>query len=202
MNPIREFSGRCVVLSMDDIDTDQIIPARFLTTVGQTGLGVSLFADWRYNDDGAPKRDFPLNDPAAAGAEILVAGRNFGCGSSREHAVWALQGAGFRAVIATSFADIFRRNALTNGLLPIQVTTPVWKRIVTASRRPGGAVVRVDLPAEEVTLGDGAAVHFDVDPFSKECLVRGVDELALLLDESDAIGAYEANNPSSLRLDL
>jgi len=202
MNPIREFSGRCVVLPVDDVDTDQIIPARFLKTVGQTGLGARLFADWRYNDDGSPKSDFPLNDPAAAGAAVLVAGRNFGCGSSREHAVWALHGAGFRAVISTSFADIFRRNALTNGLLPITVTASVWNRLVSESRRPEGAIVTVDLPRQELTLPDSSAVHFDIDPFAKECLVRGVDELELLLNESDAIDAYEANNPPSLRLDV
>jgi len=202
MNPIREFSGRCVVLPVDDVDTDQIIPARFLKTVGQTGLGARLFADWRYNDDGSPKSDFPLNDPAAAGAAVLVAGRNFGCGSSREHAVWALHGAGFRAVISTSFADIFRRNALTNGLLPITVTASVWNRLVSESRRPEGAIVTVDLPQQELTLPDSSAVHFDIDPFAKECLVRGVDELELLLNESDAIDAYEANNPPSFRLDV
>ncbi|HET9985004.1 MAG TPA: 3-isopropylmalate dehydratase small subunit, partial [Longimicrobiales bacterium] len=148
MEPFRRFTSRAVALPVESIDTDQIIPARFLTTTGKDGLGEALFADWRYGPNGAPRPDFPLNRPDAAGAQILVAGDNFGCGSSREHAPWALLGWGFRAVVSTSFADIFRNNALGNGLLPIQVSREAHARILELLATRPDAELAVDLEAQ------------------------------------------------------
>jgi 3-isopropylmalate/(R)-2-methylmalate dehydratase small subunit len=188
MDPFRVLTGRTVVLPLDDVDTDQIIPARFLKGTTRTGLGQGLFADRRYAADGTPRADFPLNRPEAAGAPVLVTGRNFGCGSSREHAVWALMDQGFRAVIAPSFADIFRGNALKNGLLPIAVPAPVHARLAAAE----GASVTVDLRAQEVTLPDATHVRFAVDPFARHCLLEGIDELSFLLGQEKAIAEYES----------
>jgi 3-isopropylmalate/(R)-2-methylmalate dehydratase small subunit len=188
MDPFRVLTGRTVVLPLDDVDTDQIIPARFLKGTTRTGLGQGLFADRRYAADGTPRADFPLNRPEAAGAPVLVTGRNFGCGSSREHAVWALMDQGFRAVIAPSFADIFRGNALKNGLLPIAVPAPVHARLAAAE----GVSVTVDLRAQEVTLPDATHVRFAVDPFARHCLLEGIDELSFLLGQEKAIAEYES----------
>ena len=187
-DPIRLVTGRSVVLKATDIDTDQIIPARFLTGTTRDGLGRRLFADWRYRADGAPIADFALNRPEAQGATVLVAGDNFGCGSSREHAVWALADYGFRAVLSTKFADIFRSNALKNGLLPIALDGASHARFAAA----GGAEVTVDLAAQTVRLPDGFEARFAVEPFAKYCLLHGVDELEFLLRGEDAIAAYEA----------
>jgi 3-isopropylmalate/(R)-2-methylmalate dehydratase small subunit len=195
MEPFRVLTGRTVVLPMDDVDTDQIIPARFLKGTTRAGLGRSLFADRRYAADGSPRPEFPLNRPEAAGATVLVAGRNFGCGSSREHAVWALTDHGFRAVIAPSFADIFRGNALKNGLLPVAVPAEVHARLSAAP----GASVTVDLQAQEVALPDGARVRFPVDPFARHCLLEGIDELAFLLGQEGAIAAYESRPLESIQ---
>jgi len=173
----------------DDIDTDQIIPARFLTTTTKLGLGKNLFTDWRYNSDGSPRPDFVLNTEAAIGAEIMVAGRNFGCGSSREHAPWALLDFGIRAVISTEIADIFRSNSLKNGLIPIIVDqdTHAW-----LSERPG-AELTIDLESSTIELPDGRRVEFPIDAFSRYCLMNGLDQLGYLLDNEAAIQAYEAS---------
>jgi 3-isopropylmalate/(R)-2-methylmalate dehydratase small subunit len=190
-----KFSSTYVVLPTENVDTDQIIPARFLTTTDRTGLGPSAFNDWRYLADGSPNPDFVLNKPESKGAEVLVAGHNFGCGSSREHAVWALAGAGFRAVVSSSFADIFRGNALGNGLLPIQVSPETLVKLM-ASHTPD-AQLTVNLVASTLTLPDGETVTFPVPPFSRYCLLNGVDELGFLLGTSADAAKYEAAHRSS-----
>jgi 3-isopropylmalate/(R)-2-methylmalate dehydratase small subunit len=187
MQPIRTFSSRTVVLPFTNIDTDQIIPARFLTTTTKQGLGKQAFADWRYEANGAPKPDFVLNRPEAVGCSILVAGRNFGCGSSREHAPWALLDYGFRAVISTEIADIFRSNSLKNGLLPIVVDEPTHAWLL---QNPG-ASVQVDLQTSTLTLPNGSAVEFPMEAFARYCLLNGVDELGFLLQQAEAIARYE-----------
>jgi 3-isopropylmalate/(R)-2-methylmalate dehydratase small subunit len=188
------FESRTVVLGIDNIDTDQIIPARFLKTISKEGLGAQLFNDWRYDAAGHPKPDFVLNRPEARGAEVLVAGDNFGCGSSREHAPWALLQFGFRAVVSTSFADIFKQNSLKNGLLPIVVPAGVHARLLSSP----GAVVKVDLASQALTLSDGRAVEFPIDAFSKHCLLEGIDELGYILQQEPAIAAYEAQRVGSV----
>jgi 3-isopropylmalate/(R)-2-methylmalate dehydratase small subunit len=192
---IDTFESRIVVLPIENIDTDQIIPARYLKITSKEGLGEGLFQDWRYNKaDGSPKPDFPLNKLENKGAEILVAGDNFGCGSSREHAPWALSQYGFKAVISTSFADIFRGNSLKNGLLPIVVPADVHKKLLASN----GAVVKVDLASQKLTLPDGSSVEFPIDAFSKTCLLNGVDELGYMLNQDAAISAYEAKRAGSV----
>ncbi|BDG07443.1 3-isopropylmalate dehydratase small subunit [Anaeromyxobacter paludicola] len=187
MEPLRTIESRTVVMPQANIDTDQIIPARFLKVTDKQGLGKALFADWRYDGEGRPRLDFVLNRPEAEGARVLVAGDNFGCGSSREHAPWALVDAGFRAVVSTRIADIFRNNALKNGLVPIVVDAAAHARLLAAP----GAAVRVDVEAQTLTLPDGAAVRFPLDAFSRYCLLNGVDELGFLLSQRPAIDAYE-----------
>jgi 3-isopropylmalate/(R)-2-methylmalate dehydratase small subunit len=184
---ITRFTSSTVPWPADDVDTDQVIPARFLKGTARSGWGDHLFADRRYDAEGRPRPEFPLNRPEAKGARVLVAGRNFGCGSSREHAVWALQGYGFQAVIALSFADIFRGNALKNGLLPVAVDESVHTRLLSA---PGSAVT-VDLEAQELTLADGTGASFVIDPFARYCLLNGIDELQFLLGQEEAVAAYE-----------
>ena len=184
--------SRVVTLPVNDIDTDQIIPARFLKATDKNGLGEHLFADWRYNADGSPKPDFVLNMPESRGAQILLAGDNFGCGSSREHAPWALTGFGFRAVISTSFADIFCNNALKNGLLPIVVDTPTQRRLFDMVEESPQAELAIDLASQTLTLPNGHAVSFPIDSFSKTCLLKGIDELGYLLSFEKQIAAYEA----------
>jgi 3-isopropylmalate/(R)-2-methylmalate dehydratase small subunit len=181
-----------VLVARDDIDTDQIIPARFLTTTTRSGLGTHLFADWRYAADGAPITTFELNAPASVGAQILVGGRNFGCGSSREHAPWALNDWGFRAVVASSFADIFRSNAHKNGVLTIALDDAVLRRTQDALRDDPAARITVDLAAQMVALPDGITASFSIDAFSKRCLLDGLDELGALLAELPAIESWEA----------
>jgi len=188
MEPIRVFRSRTAVLPYTNIDTDQIIPARFLRTTDRAGLGQQLFADWRYSADGRPKPEFPLNQPAAAGCQILVAGRNFGCGSSREHAPWALLDYGFRAVISTEIADIFRSNSLKNGLLPIMLDEG---RVQWLIAHPG-AELHIDLEHNAVTLPDGAKVAFQIEGFARYCLLNGIDELGYLRGQEVAIARYEA----------
>ena len=187
MEPINVIRSRTVVMPSSNIDTDQIIPARFLTTTTREGLGAALFADWRYEADGRPKAGFVLNRPEARGCEVLVAGRNIGCGSSREHAPWALLDYGFRAVISTEIADIFRSNSLKNGLLPVVVDEATHGWLVAHP----GAEVEIDLPGSVLRLPDGRAVHFLVDAFSRYCLMNGLDELGYLLSHAGAIDAYE-----------
>jgi 3-isopropylmalate/(R)-2-methylmalate dehydratase small subunit len=192
MEPITKFTSPTVVWTPDDVDTDQVIPARFLKGTARSGWGEHLFADRRYDTEGRPRPEFPLNRPEARDAHVLVAGRNFGCGSSREHAVWALQGFGFQAVIAPSFADIFRGNALKNGLLPVAVDEAVHARLVSAP----GSPVTVDLEAQRLTLADGTEAQFPIDPFARYCLLNGIDELQFLLGQEEAIAAYERRTGS------
>ena len=189
-----QFTSKTVTLSIDNVDTDQIIPARFLKTISKEGLGDQLFYDWRYDASGAPKPDFILNTEAAKGAKVLVAGDNFGCGSSREHAPWALTQFGFKAVISTSFADIFKGNSLKNGLLPIVVAPDIHSKLLQSS----GATVTIDLGAQTLTLPDGAVVEFPIDAFSKHCLLEGVDELGYILKQDAVITAYEAGRLGSI----
>ena len=191
MDPITTLTSTVVLLPINDIDTDQIIPARFLKATDKTGMGAALFADWRYRPDGSPKPDFVLNSPASQGAKILLAGDNFGCGSSREHAPWALMGAGFRAVISTSFADIFRNNALKNGLLPVAVDASTHALLLEMLEELPSASVSIDLATQTVILPDGRSASFPIDEFSKTCLLKGVDELGYLLSMEDLITAYE-----------
>jgi len=187
MRALRRLSARYVVLENEDIDTDQIIPARFLTAIAREGFGEGLFADWRYDAAGEPHPDFVLNRPDAEGAQVLVAGRNFGCGSSREHAAWALEQNGFRVVVSTEIADIFRSNALKNGVLPLVVPVAVHQRLVAAQT----GTMEVDVEEQVMRLDDGTEVAFAIDPFAKHCLVNGVDELGFLLQQADAIAAFE-----------
>ena len=185
------LTSRVVVLPVNDIDTDQIIPARFLKATDKNGMGDNLFADWRYTGDGSPRPDFVLNQPQAAGCQILLAGDNFGCGSSREHAPWALTGFGFRAVISTSFADIFRSNALKNGLLPIIVAEPVHQRLLALTGENPDLELTVDL-ATQTLFFPGGSVSFPIGPFNKTCLLNGVDELGYILGFEQDIAAFEA----------
>lgn len=190
--PWAPLSSHAVLVARDDVDTDQIIPARFLTTTTRSGLGTHLFADWRYEGNGTPIATFALNAPASTGAQILVGGRNFGCGSSREHAPWALHDWGFRAVIASSFADIFRANAHKNGVLTIALDAAVLLRTHHALRSDPSALLTVDLALQTVALPDGTIVSFTIDAFSKRCLLEGLDELGALLAELPAIETWEA----------
>ena len=187
MRAVHEIRSRTVVLPAENVDTDQIIPARFLVTTTRDGLAGALFADWRFEKDGSPKAGFPLNRPEAEGARVLVAGRNFGCGSSREHAVWALQAGGFDAVVSTAFADIFRGNALKNGLVPVQVDEGTHARLVESP----GVEVLIDVETGVLSFGTRRAA-FPLEPFARYCLRNGVDELAFLLSRDAEIAAYEA----------
>ncbi len=196
MEKLTHISGSIVSLPANDIDTDQIIPARFLKVTDKAGLGKAAFCDWRYLEDGeTPNPDFILNQPAYAGAAVLVAGNNFGCGSSREHAPWALLGAGFKAVISTDFADIFRNNALKNGLLPIVVDRDTQQQLFSLADEDPGTTVSVDVEAQALTLPDGRRVSFPLDGFSKYCLLHGVDQLGYLLALEDDVQTFEASNP-------
>ena len=188
------LTARCVVLPNADVDTDQIIPARFLKVTDKLGLGKNLFCDWRYLDDGSPNPDFVLNKPESQGAEILVAGHNFGCGSSREHAPWALTGWGLRAVISTMFADIFRNNSLKNGFVPVTVEPAVHAELVAALAKNPNMPVTVDLTGEAATVSwpGRAPVAFPIDPFARDCLLKGVDELGYIQALEPKIQAYEA----------
>jgi 3-isopropylmalate/(R)-2-methylmalate dehydratase small subunit len=187
VEPIKTLRSRTVVLPARDVDTDQIIPARFLTTTTRSGLGAHLFADWRYDGEGSPKTDFVLNRPEARGCTILVAGNNFGCGSSREHAPWALTDYGFRAVVSTQIADIFRANALKNGLLPVIVDQATHGWLL---EHPG-ADLTLDLESTTLRLPTGQTIRFPLEPFARYCLLNGVDELGFLLGREEEIQAYE-----------
>ena len=187
MEPIRVIRSRTVVLPRENVDTDQIIPARFLKVTDKRGLGKALFSDWRYDASGAPRPDFVLNRPETEGCRILVAGDNFGCGSSREHAPWALVDHGFRAVVSTRIADIFRSNALKNGLVPVVLDAGSHARLLSTP----GQEVTVDLEAQTVTLPGGGTASFSIDAFARYCLMNGVDELGFLLSQDQAIAAFE-----------
>ena len=191
MEKFTAFTSPMVKMGIDNIDTDQIIPARFLKTISKDGLGDSLFCDWRYNADGTPKPEFILNTEAAKNSQILLAGDNFGCGSSREHAPWALTDAGYRAVVSTSFADIFSGNSLKNGLLPVKVSPEVHAKLLAAG---SGAKVTVDLENQTLTLPDGSTTTFPVDAFPKRCMLLGVDELGYLLQFEQEIAAFESKH--------
>jgi 3-isopropylmalate/(R)-2-methylmalate dehydratase small subunit len=195
MKPFTDFESRFVRLPNPNIDTDQIIPARFLKTTSKEGLDKQLFNDWRYDAEGKPNPDFVLNQPEAEGAQVLLAGDNFGCGSSREHAPWALTQFGFRAVISTSFADIFKQNSLKNSLLPIVVPADAHAELFAA---PQDAKVQIDLPNQTLTTPSGRKVEFPIDPFSKHCLVNGVDELGYILQHEADIAAFEARRVGSI----
>lgn len=187
MKSVRRLVSRTAVLEDGNIDTDRIIPARFLTTTVREGLGQHAFQDWRYLDDGSPNPDFVLNQPEAKGCSILVAGPNFGCGSSREHAPWALLDAGIRAVVSSEIADIFRNNALKNGLLAIVLEKDENRWLLD---HPGVELV-IDVEAGQITLPDGTHFDFSLDPFARHCLLEGLDPLGYLLQHADAISAFE-----------
>lgn len=191
MEPIRQLTSRTVVLPGVDVDTDQIIPARFLTTTAKDGLGRHLFSYWRYNDDGSANPDFVLNHPASAGCQILVAGNNFGCGSSREHAPWALLDYGIRAVVSTAIADIFRSNSLKNGLLPIVVDTATHAWLTDNP----GIELNIDVAESILTLPGGQSVKFEIESFARYCLLEGIDQLGFLLQHSNEIKHFEEQRP-------
>jgi 3-isopropylmalate/(R)-2-methylmalate dehydratase small subunit len=194
MKKFLPFESPMVPLPIDNIDTDQIIPARFLKTISKDGLGDQLFYDWRYDAEGKPKPDFILNTREAKATQILLAGDNFGCGSSREHAPWALTQYGFRAVISTSFADIFKQNSLKNSLLPIAVPRDIHAELFANPN----AHVKVDLASQTLTLPTGRTVEFPVDLFAKHCLLEGIDELGYILQQSPAITAFESTHPAPI----
>lgn len=191
MEPIKTFTGKIAPLPINDIDTDQIIPARFLKTTNKDDLGKQAFFDWRYEEDGSEKGDFVLNKPEYRDAAVLIAGNNFGCGSSREHAPWALLGMGWKAIISTEFADIFRNNALKNGLLPIIVDEDTHRQLVSLAEEDPETQLQIDLEAQTLQLPDGRKVEFPIDPFSKHCLLNGVDQLGYLLNLDDPTKQYE-----------
>ncbi len=194
MQPFTTLGSTAVPLRAENVDTDQIIPARYLTAVTKAGMGDGLFAAWRYETDGSPKPDFVLNVPDYQGAEILIAGRNFGSGSSREHAVWALTEYGFRAVIAPGFADIFYNNSLKNGLLPVTLPEDQVAMLWDLVEEQPDTTISIDLETQTVTLPDGQQAGFAIDPYRKVCLLKGLDDLGYLLEQAPAIAAYEASH--------
>jgi 3-isopropylmalate/(R)-2-methylmalate dehydratase small subunit len=197
MRPFTTLTSRVIPLPIRNIDTDQIIPARYLKVTDKAGLADGLFYDWRYQADGTPKPDFVLNQPAYQSASILLAGGNFGCGSSREHAPWALVGWGIRAVISTSFADIFRNNALKNGLLPVVVSESIHESLFDLAIEAPQAEITIDLTERNLQLPDGSRVSFPIDPFARKCLLEGVDQLGYIRSFEDKIAAFEARKEGS-----
>ncbi len=191
MQPFTSLTATAVPLRAESVDTDQIIPARYLTAVTKAGMGDGLFAAWRYGPDGAPNPEFVLNQPEYSGAEILLAGRNFGSGSSREHAVWALTEYGFRAVIAPGFADIFYNNSLKNGLLPVALPEEQVAMLWDLVEEQPDTTIAIDLAAQTVALPDGQQASFAIDPYRKTCLLHGLDDLGYLLSKEQEIAAYE-----------
>ena len=191
MDKFTTMTGVAAPLEIDNVDTDMIIPKQYLKTIKRTGLGAGLFAEMRYLDDGAPNPDFILNKPAYGKATILVAGDNFGCGSSREHAPWALLDFGIRCVISTDFADIFYNNCFKNGILPIRVSPEDLEKLMDDARRGANATLTVDLPAQEIKGPDGGTVRFEIDAFRKHCLIEGLDDIGLTMVEERAIGSFE-----------
>ncbi len=191
MQPFTKLTATAVPLRAENVDTDQIIPARYLTAVTKAGMGDGLFSAWRYQADGTPNPEFVLNHPEHQGAEVLIAGRNFGSGSSREHAVWALTEYGFRAVIAPNFADIFYNNSLKNGLLLVALPEETVNMLWDLVEEEPETTISIDLEQQTVTLPDGQQMKFEIDPFRKQCLLRGLDDMGYLLDKEEAIRAYE-----------
>ena len=198
MDPIRVIESKTVVLPRENVDTDQIIPARFLKVTDKKGLGKVLFCDWRYEAGEKPKPDFVLNRPEAQGCRVLVAGDNFGCGSSREHAPWALQQAGFKAIIAPSFGDIFFNNSAKNGLLLIRLPEEQCKEIADWATGEPGFALSIDLEQQTISDGHGLEYTFEIEPFRKHCLLNGLDDIGLTLDHADEIAAFEAKRPAWL----
>ena len=198
MQPITPFTARTVALPIENTDTDQIIPARYLKTTNKSGLGEALFYDWRYDDAGQPRSEFILNRPESKRAEILIGGHNFGCGSSREHAPWALQGFGFRAVISTYFADIFKNNALKNGLLPIVVDAATHQQLISLAAEDPTLSLSINLEKQTLTLPDGRVVNFPIDGFARRCLLQGVDQLGFLTGLDNEINTYESTHPARI----
>jgi len=192
MQKFETLTGVAAPLEIDNIDTDMIIPKQYLKTIKRTGLGAGLFSEMRYNDDGSPNPDFVLNKPAYKNAKIIVAGDNFGCGSSREHAPWALLDYGIRCVISTDFADIFYNNCFKNGILPVKVSAEDHAKLMDDAQRGANATLSVDLPNQEIRGPDGGVVKFEVDPFRKQCLLEGLDDIGLTLVEAPAIASYES----------
>ena len=192
MEKFTTLNATMISIPTENVDTDQIIPARFLKVTDKNGLGDNLFFDWRYNADGSPKPDFILNTDQGKKAKILVAGDNFGCGSSREHAPWAIMGYGFRAVISTSFADIFRNNSLKLGLVPVVVDKETHLQLMSLIEEEPDTEVLIDLETQTVRLPDGRKVNFPIDNFSKTCILNGVDQLGYLQNQAAAVEAYEA----------
>ena len=192
MQKFTTLRGVAAPLAMINVDTDMIIPKQFLKTIKRTGLGAGLFAEMRYNDDGSPNPDFVLNKPAYKNVKILVAGDNFGCGSSREHAPWALLDYGIRCVISTDFADIFYNNCFKNGILPIKVAPEDLPKLIDDARRGANATLTIDLPAQEIRGPDGGVVRFEIDPFRKHCLINGLDDIGLTMEKKSSIDTYEA----------
>lgn len=196
MEKFTTLTDTVVPLDSENVDTDQIIPARFLKATDKAGFGENLFRDWRYKKDGSENKDFILNDPTYSGS-ILVAGNNFGCGSSREHAAWAIKGYGFKAVISSYFADIFKGNALNNGVLPVQVSPEFLQKIFVAVTKNHSEKIKIDLENQEVELiGSGEKEHFDIDPYKKTCLMNGYDDIDFLVSKLDAIRKFEKKNSS------
>lgn len=198
MTPFTTLHSTAVPLPIEDVDTDQIIPARFLKAITKEGFGENLFRDWRYDQQDEPKSDFVLNNPVYGG-EILVAGRNFGCGSSREHAAWAIAGHGFRAVVSSYFADIFRGNALNNGLLPVQVSPAMLDQIFLAIEQNPAVIISIDLPEQTIRIeGTPHQERFEIDEYKKTCLLNGYDDIDYLLSQKEKIEAFEAGRPAFL----
>jgi 3-isopropylmalate/(R)-2-methylmalate dehydratase small subunit len=192
MEKFKTLNVTAVPLRAENVDTDQIIPARYLTAVTKEGMGNGLFNSWRYHPDGTPKADFVLNKPEYKGAEVLIAGRNFGSGSSREHAVWALTDYGFKAVITPGFADIFYNNSLKNGLLPVALPEETVNMLLDLVEEEPETRIVVNLEEQKVVLPDGQALSFEIDPFRKMCLLQGVDDLGYIMLNEEAIAAHEA----------
>lgn len=194
MKPFTKLTSKMIPLPTRNIDTDQIIPARYLKVTDKAGLAEGLFHDWRYQADGTPKPDFVLNQPVYLSANVLLAGDNFGCGSSREHAPWALVGWGIRAVISTSFADIFWNNALKNGLLPVVVDEGIHESLFDLAEEAPQAEITIDLTSQNLQLPDGSVVAFPIDTFARKCLLEGVDQLGYIRSFEDQIAAYETSH--------
>jgi 3-isopropylmalate/(R)-2-methylmalate dehydratase small subunit len=194
MQKFTTLTGVAAPLPIINVDTDMIIPKQYLKTIKRTGLGVGLFSEMRYNDDGSENPDFVLNKPAYRQAKVLVAGDNFGCGSSREHAPWALLDFGIRCVISTSFADIFYNNSFKNGILPIVVSPEDLKKLMDDAERGSNATLTIDLESQTIQGPDGGTVHFEIDAFKKHCLLNGLDDIGLTLEKAPAIESYEQKN--------